>query len=165
MFLVSGKVFFNILTKDVQNKNFFKSRSEHTDLQDGLPWRPSKNEAGSWVGSTMAVQASCPNSANKCKDGPDWGVGVAWQGCHGDRAGLNREGMLNEAIVQPKWSTPPKEWYIESANGPIVAALLPAHVHPQDPPLIRLTGCDVTTWKTHTGWEWQEWLWPTVQDR
>lgn len=30
------------------------------------------------------------------------GQGVAWQECYGDGAGLNKVGMLNEAIVWPK---------------------------------------------------------------
>lgn len=72
-----------------------------------------------WVlvgcGQQRLSEPSCPNSEeDKCKARPDWGQGVAWQGCHGDGAGLDREGMLNEAIVWPKWSTPHKEWHIQT---------------------------------------------------
>lgn len=69
---------------------------------------------GLGCGQQWLSKPSCPNSEDKCKAGPDWGQGVAWQGCHGDRAGLDREEMLNEAIVWPKWSTPHKEWHIQT---------------------------------------------------
>lgn len=70
-----------------------------------------------WVfgcGQQWLPKPSCPNSEDKCNAGPDWGQGVAWQGCHGDGAGLDREAMQNEAIVWPKWSTPHKEWHIQT---------------------------------------------------
>lgn len=85
----------------------------------GLPaWLQSKNpqnvRLGLGCGQQWLSKPSCPNSENKCKARPGWGQGVAWQGCHGDGAGLGREGMLNEAIVWPKWSTPHKEWHIQT---------------------------------------------------
>ncbi len=85
----------------------------------GSPARPQSNNphnvrSGLGCGQQRLSKASCLNSEDKCKAGPDWGQGVAWQGCHGDRAGLAREGMLNEAIVWPKWSTPLKEWHIQT---------------------------------------------------
>lgn len=75
---------------------------------------PQNVRLGLGWGQQWLSKPSCPNSEDKCKAGPDWGQGVAWQGCHGDGAGLEREGMLNEAIVWPKWSTPHKEWHIQT---------------------------------------------------
>lgn len=63
---------------------------------------PQNVRLGLGWGQQWLSKPSCPNSEDKCKAGPDWGQGVAWQGCHGDGAGLEREGMLNEAIVWPK---------------------------------------------------------------
>lgn len=77
---------------------------------------PQNVRLGLGCGQQWLHKPSCPNSEeDKCKAGPDWGQGVARQGCHGDGAGLDREGMLNEAIVWPKWSTPRKEWHIQTA--------------------------------------------------
>lgn len=55
-----------------------------------------------------------PAAGTSAKPGQTGGQGVARRGCHGDGADLNREGMLNEAIVWPKWSTPHKEWHIQT---------------------------------------------------
>lgn len=63
---------------------------------------PQNVRLGLGCGQQWLSKPSCPNSEDKCKAGPDWGQGVAWQGCYGDRAGLDREEMLNEAIVWPK---------------------------------------------------------------
>lgn len=52
--------------------------------------------------SSGLSKPSCPNIKNKCKAGLDWGQGVVWQQHYGDRAGPNREKMLNESIVWPK---------------------------------------------------------------
>ncbi len=94
-------------------------RNENRNKLTGLPARPQSNNPlnvrlGLGCGQQWLSKPSCPNSEDKCKAGPDWGQGVAWQGCHGDGAGLGREGMLNEAIVWPKWSTPHKEWHIQT---------------------------------------------------
>lgn len=67
-----------------------------------LQSNPQNVRLGLGWGQQWPPKASCPNNKNKCKVRPDWGQGVAWQGCHGDGAGLNKVGMLNEAIVWPK---------------------------------------------------------------
>lgn len=51
----------------------------------------------------MAVWAQLSQQRGQVQSrGQAGGQGVARQGCHGDGADLDREGMLNEAIVWPK---------------------------------------------------------------
>lgn len=61
-------------------------------------------------------QPAVPTARTSAKPGRTGGRVWHGRGCHGDRAGLNREGMQKEAIVWPKWSTPHKEWHFQTVT-------------------------------------------------
>lgn len=69
----------------------------------------------SWVCPTWPSEASCPDSRGQVQRRRPGCMGA---GC--GRAAIateqasGKKGMLNEAIVWPKWSTLPKEWHIQT---------------------------------------------------
>ena len=53
---------------------------------------PQNVRLGPGCGQQWLPEPSCPGREDKCKAGPDWGQGVAGQGCHGDGAASIEQG-------------------------------------------------------------------------
>lgn len=114
---------------------------------------PENVRLGLGCGQQWLSKPSCPKRENKCKAKPDWGQGVAW-GVMVTEQASKREGMLNEAIVWPKWSTPHKEWHIQTVIQAYCcdgrAECCRSTYIPQDPRHVKQRELDLRAWCTST---------------